>query len=108
MEFLLWTAPIIVTLPPPECTDGVFARDKLPCTRAFVSILVALTKKHHMARDHNYQASDQHDVDHYTSAAIAGCLVTSDRAFRSTAGLITWRSFPVIETEEFLSRVGRM
>lgn len=80
----------------------------LPCMRAFVSIFAALTKKHHMSFGHQYRGGDQHDVDHYPNAAIAGCLVTSDRPFRNTAGLVTWRSFPVIDTEELLARVMRM
>ncbi|MDO8631845.1 MAG: hypothetical protein Q7R41_15265, partial [Phycisphaerales bacterium] len=80
----------------------------LPCMRAFISIFIALAKKHHMARDHKYRASDQHDVDHYTSAAMAGCLVTSDGKFADTSRLVLWRSFPVIDTEEFLATVKRM
>lgn len=81
---------------------------QLPCMRAFVSIVAALTKKHHMARDHKYRVSDQPDVDHYTSAAMAGCLVTSDQALRDTASLITWRSFPVIDRQKFLAQVRRL
>lgn len=81
---------------------------QLPCIRAFVSILIALTKKHYMSLDHKYRGGDQHDVDHYTSAAIAGCLVTSDRQFRDTASLITWRSPPVLTTKEFLTQVSKM
>ncbi len=75
---------------------------------AFLSINFALVKKHHMSRGHNYMASDQNDADHYTFAAMAGCLVTSDRAFRDTASQIRWKSFTVIGKKEFLESLKRM
>ena len=61
-----------------------------------------------MSYRHHYRGGDKQDVDHYTNAAIPGCLVTSDRALRDTSSLITWRSFSVIAPEEFLERVRRL
>lgn len=81
---------------------------RLPCVRAFVSIMLALTKKHHMANKHRYREADQHDVTHYTNAAMAGCLVTDDRSLRDTCQLISWRAYPVIDTSEFLETTKRM
>lgn len=72
---------------------------QLPCNRALVSMHLAQVKRRHQLR-RKYQVGDLHDWRHYVNAAMAQCLVTSDRALKAAAKEILWMPVPVIGLDD--------
>lgn len=72
----------------------------LPCSRAYVSMMLAWCIKCHEAK-RKYRGSDFYDSMHYVLASMSDGFVTDDKGLRDGIGMIEWKPLRTFTSEEF-------